>query len=138
MKNIKMLDCIIIRFVLFNSFIWAVNLVFLPNTESHTRFTTVPFTPLSRLPQCENSVFYKLCPCTHCFSNCKSSVQSKLGVQWLAQRGYSNVHQWDVYMCKPANLFCREFEIYNYQFLDREGKEYCWESYVPLSNRKII
>ena len=31
------------------------------------------------------------------FSNCKLAVQSKVGVQRLAQLGYINVHQWDVY-----------------------------------------
>ena len=30
------------------------------------------------------------------FTNCKLSVQSKVGLQWLAKREYLNVHKWDV------------------------------------------
>ena len=39
------------------------------------------------------------------FRNCKLAVQSKVGLQRLAQLGYSNVHQWDVCLCAIKIIF---------------------------------
>ena len=45
------------------------------------------------------------------FSNCKLTVQSNLGPQRLAQRGYSNVH---------GLLMINNIYIYNYMYTNME------------------